>query len=192
VQEVCHHHETELAVLVCLGSNESVTIRHGDRISKTLLETFQLVQIGNGIDTTTSDGIVVSSDASHHGNARIRRVHHGVHKQANHEKVTEKVDLHGLFVIVDTPLGVGQRRLVDTSVANETIQGLAESELVHVFAKLPDRAKAVELAVHGRKVIHVKSVDFGDSLHLVEIANGANDMVLSRVQQGETGLAAET
>lgn len=150
------------------------------------------MQIGNGVNATASNGIVVSRDTAHHGNTRIARFLEGWHEQANHEEVTQKVDLHGLFEIVNAPLGIVQRRLVDTSVANETIEGLGESELVNLCAEFFDRVKAVELAVHGRKVLHVKAVDFSDGFHLVKIADGANDVVLSSVQQGEAGLATET
>lgn len=178
MQEIGHHHETELAILVCLGANESVAIRHANRIRKAFLEPIELVQVGNRIDTTATNSVVVSGNATNHGNAWIFGVHERVHKETYHEKVTQKVNLHGLLVIVDAPLGIRQRRLVDTSVANEAIKGLGETKLVHLLAKGADRFKAVELAVHGRKVLQIKAVNLGDSFHLVEIADGANDVIL--------------
>ena len=51
MEEVGCHHERELGIIVCLGTNEAVSISHGNRIVKTLLEQpVQLPEVGDGVD----------------------------------------------------------------------------------------------------------------------------------------------
>jgi hypothetical protein len=103
----------------------------------------------------------------------------------------EIVDLHGLLVIIGTPLGMVQTWLVHTSVANEAIDGLSDAELVHLFAKVSDAGEGGELTFHGSKGVLVKSIEFRNGFHLVDISDGTNHMVLSGPQQGNGSLSAE-
>lgn len=109
-----------------------------------------------------------------------------------HEKVGKVVDLHCLFVSVDTPLGVREGGLVDPGIANESIDGLAELPFLEVVTKVVDGLKGIEFAIHRRETARVKVVQFGHSLHLVQVANGAHDVVLARPQESQSSLAAQS
>mmetsp|Transcript_7602 Transcript_7602/g.11612 ORF Transcript_7602/g.11612 Transcript_7602/m.11612 type:complete len:224 (+) Transcript_7602:194-865(+) len=79
VQKVGQHHETQLRIFVGLGPIETVTVGHFNGFVKAGLESIQIVQIGNGIDATATDGIVVTGDTTHHGDTRIVRTFHAGH-----------------------------------------------------------------------------------------------------------------
>lgn len=102
------------------------------------------------------------------------------------------VDLHSLFVTVDTPLGKREGGLVDPGIANESIDGLAELPFLEIVTKVVDGLKGIEFAMHGRETVRVKAIQFGHSLHLVQVANGAHDVVLARPQESQSRLAAQS
>lgn len=102
------------------------------------------------------------------------------------------IDLHRLFVSIDAPLGVRERWLVDTSVADQSIEGFGLSKVVEFSAKVADGIKAGKFALHGSKGGLVKAVDFGHGFHLAQIPHGAHHMVLSGPQQGRGCFAAQT
>jgi hypothetical protein len=56
------HHEAKLGVFVRLGSVEAVAVCHGDRIFEASLEAIKLMKICNGIDSTSTNRIVISGD----------------------------------------------------------------------------------------------------------------------------------
>mmetsp|Transcript_18766 Transcript_18766/g.54263 ORF Transcript_18766/g.54263 Transcript_18766/m.54263 type:complete len:206 (+) Transcript_18766:873-1490(+) len=143
VKEISHHHKAKLAVLVCLGADESISISHRNRVYETCLETFQVMKIRNGIYTATSDSVVISGNGSNHNNTCIWGVDHTLHELTDHQEMRQKVNLHGLFVVVDTPLGVVQRWLVDPSIADKTIDGLGHAELVEIIAEFSNRFEGV-------------------------------------------------
>lgn len=117
MQVVGHHHQAQFGIFIRFRTNKVVAINHTNWIVESLRKSFQLVQIRNGIDTTPTDRIVISRDTSHHDDSRIGCISQGGHEFGNHEKVTQKIDLHRLLMIVDRPLGVRKTRLVDTRVA---------------------------------------------------------------------------
>lgn len=84
MEVVGRHHQTQFGILVGLGTNETVSIGHGNRIFKPRLETVQFMQVGNGIHTTTTDRIVVPGDAPDHDDTWIRRSHHTFHEFTDH------------------------------------------------------------------------------------------------------------
>mmetsp|Transcript_17573 Transcript_17573/g.36396 ORF Transcript_17573/g.36396 Transcript_17573/m.36396 type:complete len:315 (+) Transcript_17573:1578-2522(+) len=192
MQEVGHHHEAKFGILVRLGPNEAVSIRHGNRILKPSLQSIELVEIGNGINTSTSNSVVISSDTTHHNDTWIRRVQHGLHEQTNHQEMREVVDLHRLFMVVSTPLGVVQGRLVDTSIANETINGFVDAEFFHFLAKFANGFKRIEFTLNGGEAGHVKAIHFGDGFHLVQISNSTHNMIFSRLQQSQGCFTSKT
>lgn len=103
----------------------------------------------------------------------------------------QKVDLHGLFAVVFTPLGIFQGWLVDTSVANESVNGLGHAKFIDIFAELADRFERVEFTFHGSKVVQVKTIDFGNRFHLVEIADGSDDVVFAGTKKRQGGFSSE-
>mmetsp|Transcript_14750 Transcript_14750/g.25557 ORF Transcript_14750/g.25557 Transcript_14750/m.25557 type:complete len:316 (-) Transcript_14750:183-1130(-) len=189
---VGRHHQAQLGIFVGLGTNETISISHGDRLFESSLESLEVVQICNGIDTATSDCIVIPCHRSDHDDPRVWRVDHALHELTDHQKVRQKVCLHGLFVTVQGPLGMVKRGLVDSCVANETIDGFGHAELVEVLAELPNALKGVEFTLHRCKVVHIESIDFSHRFHLVEIPNGSDHMVLSRSEQREGSFSAQS
>lgn len=109
----------------------------------------------------------------------------------DHEKVRQVVDLHGLFVSIDTPLGIGQGRLVNTGVANQSIDRLAQFPFLETFTKIADALKGVEFTFHGRKAFAIKAIQLGHSLHLVDIAHSAHDVVLACPKERQSRLASQ-
>lgn len=101
------------------------------------------------------------------------------------------VDLHCLLVSIDTPLGIGQGRLVDTGIANQSIDRLAQFPFLEIVTKISDTLKGVEFTFHGRKALGIKTIQLGHSLHLVDIAHGAHDMVLACPKECQSRLASQ-
>ena len=70
-------------------------------------------------------------------------------------------------MIVNTPFGMIQRRLIDAGVADKTVDGLRHAKLIHVAAEVSNRLEGIQLALHGSKVFQIKSIDFSHGLHLI-------------------------
>jgi hypothetical protein len=98
----------------------------------------------------------------------------------NHKKVRKVIDLHGLFVSIDAPLGIRERGLVDASVANESIDGFSQLPFLEGIAKVMNRLKGIEFAMHGREIVHVKTIELGHGLHFIQITNRTHNVVLAR------------
>ena len=52
--------------------------------------------------------------------------------------------------------------------------------------------KGVELAFHNVEVVHVEPIDFGHGLHLVNVADGSNDVVFVGGEEIFDGLATKS
>lgn len=185
VEKVGHHHETKLAILVRLGTDETVAICHRDRIYKACLESIQIMQIGDGVNATSANSIVVSSNRADHDDASVWRVDHAFHELADHQEMRKEVDLHSLLMIVSAPLGMVERRLVDASITDKAIDGLGHAKFIQVLAKIANRLKRVQFTFHGCEVFRIKTINLCDCLHLVNVTNCANDMILSGPKQGQ-------
>lgn len=110
----------------------------------------------------------------------------------NHEKVTQKVDLHRLFMAIGTPLGIGQAGLVDAGITDQTIDGFGATPLLQPLTEFSHRIEGVELAVHGGESIERPVVNLGHGIHLVNVTNGTNDVITVGSQEGLGRLPAKT
>mmetsp|Transcript_30305 Transcript_30305/g.98870 ORF Transcript_30305/g.98870 Transcript_30305/m.98870 type:complete len:572 (+) Transcript_30305:230-1945(+) len=191
VQQVGGHHQAELRVLVRLGAVKVVAVEHRDRVLGAELEAVELLQVCDRVHAAAADGVVVAGDRAHKDAPRAGRLGEVVEEEGREEEVREVVDLHLLLVPVLGPLCVRQRRLVDGGVADESVDGLGRLPLLELVDKGAHGGERVELAVHRREQVRVEAVHLGHHLHLVQVAHGADDVVLSRAQQRRRRLAAE-
>lgn len=191
VQEIRHHHERQLGVLVGLGADEAVAVCHGDGLLEPILEPLQFMEIRDWVDAAAANGVVVPRDAPDHDDARVIGSHEGRHQFGGHEEVREEVDLHRLLVAIGRPLGVGEGRLVDARVADQAIDRLGHGELQHIVAELADGVERVHFTVHWREVVHVEAVHLRHGLHLVQISDCSNNMVLASAKECLGCLATE-
>mmetsp|Transcript_24797 Transcript_24797/g.52848 ORF Transcript_24797/g.52848 Transcript_24797/m.52848 type:complete len:268 (-) Transcript_24797:87-890(-) len=191
MEEVGHHHEAEFGILVGLRADETIPVRHGDGVLKASFEPVKLLQVGDGVDPSTPHGVIVSSDGADHDHPRIGCLLHAIKKSGDHEEVRKVVDLHRLFMSVDAPLGMGQRRLIHSSIAKQSIDRLAQLILLELVAKFMNAGEGIELAVHDVKVIHVETIDLGHGLHLVHVTYGPNHEVFIGGEEILDRLAAE-
>lgn len=175
VQEVRHHHETKLRILVRLRPNEAVSVCHGDRLLESLGKALQLVQVSDGVHAAAPHRVVVPGDAPHHDHAGVGAVHHRREELRNHQEVGQEVDLHGLLVLIHRPLGIRERRLVDAGIADQPVDRLRKTELVDLLAELLDGIERIQLAVHGREVLRVEAIQLRHCFHLVKAANRDKD-----------------
>ena len=63
-------------------------------------------------------------------------------------------------------------------VANQTINRFGHLILLQIFAKFVNTSKRIQFAFHNVKVVHVEIVNFGNSFHFINIADGSDNMVL--------------
>jgi hypothetical protein len=87
-------------------------------------------------------------------------------------------------MIVHAPLWVWQRRLVNARVANESVNWFRHAKLVEIVAKLSDRVKRVEFAVHWCKVLHIETINVGDNFHLIQAIQGTNEKPRGKPHKG--------
>jgi hypothetical protein len=65
-----------------------------------------------------------------------------------------------------------------SGIANQSINRLGHLILLEVVTEFVNAREGIQLALHDVKVIHVKTVNFGDGFHFIHIADGPNHMVL--------------
>ena len=145
-------------------------------------KSIQLVQVDNGVDAAPAKGAVVSGDGSD-DDTRVGQIDHAGHELADHEVMQQVVDLHHLLVSINGPLCVVQQRLVYARVAYEPIDGFGRLEFIDPLSKVAYGLKGVELAFHWHEAIQGKDINLGNGLHLVSIPDGANDMVIARLEE---------
>jgi len=106
--------------------------------------------------------------------------------------MAQKVDLHCLLVTIGTPLGIGQAWLVDAGITDQTIDGFGATPLLQSLTEFFDRIEGVEFAVHGGEPIERPVVNLGHGIHLVNVADGADDVIAVGSQEGLGSLPAKT
>ena len=106
--------------------------------------------------------------------------------------MTQKVDLHRLFMTIGTPLGIGQAGLVDAGITDQTIDGFGATPLLQPLTEFSHRIEGVELAVHGGESIERPVVNLGHGIHLVNVTNGTNDVITVGSQEGLGRLPTKT
>jgi len=110
----------------------------------------------------------------------------------NHENMRKKVHLHCLLMTISTPFGIWKCRLIDTSITNETIKGLGHLEFLQIITEFLNRVERIELKLHWSEIIQIELIQFCNCFHLINIADGADDMILSCTKQGLGCLAPES
>mmetsp|Transcript_47720 Transcript_47720/g.147506 ORF Transcript_47720/g.147506 Transcript_47720/m.147506 type:complete len:262 (+) Transcript_47720:1578-2363(+) len=192
MEHVGRHHQGQFGVLVHLCPVEIVAIHHGDRLLAAELQPLELLQVGDWVDTSTTNGVVVPGDGPDHADAWVfGALHHGHHLRGE-EEMAKVVDLQLLFMPVHCPLGVVQGGLVHGRVARKPVDGVAAPELVQLLDEGLHGVKACEVEVHGREVLRGETLHFGDDIHLGQVTDRADDVVLLGPQERPGGGPAET
>ena len=106
--------------------------------------------------------------------------------------MAQKVDLHRLLVSIGTPLGIGQTGLIDAGIADQAINGLDAAPLFQSFAEFSDGIEGVQFAVHGGESIEGPVVNLGHGIHLVNVADGTDDVIAVGGQEGFSSLPSKT
>ena len=106
--------------------------------------------------------------------------------------MAQKVDLHRLLVSIGTPLGIGQTGLIDAGIADQAIDGLDAAPLFQSFAEFSDGIEGVQFAVHGGESIEGPVVNLGHGIHLVNVADGTDDVIAIGGQEGCSSLPSKT
>ncbi len=78
------------------------------------------------------------------------------------------------------------------SIANQPIKGLGQLVLLEIITKLMHTRERVQLAFHNVKVIHVEAIDLGYRLHLIDIPDGTDHVILVGGEEILYGLATES
>mmetsp|Transcript_69627 Transcript_69627/g.217379 ORF Transcript_69627/g.217379 Transcript_69627/m.217379 type:complete len:262 (-) Transcript_69627:53-838(-) len=192
MEHVGRHHQGQFGVLVHLCPVEIVAIHHGDRLLAAELQPLELLQVGDWVDTSTTNGVVVPGDGPDHADARVfGTLHHGHHLRGE-EEVAEVVDLQLLLVPVHCPLGVVQGGLVHGGIAHEPVNGAVASELVQLLDEAPHGVKAGQVELHGREALRREALHLGDNVHLRQVADRADDVILVGPQECPGRCPAET
>lgn len=167
-----------------LGSVEAISVDHLHGPPRSILEALQIPEVGDGVDPSPADRVVVAGDRPDHDHSRLARLPQIVNQQRRQQEMTQMVDLQLLLDIVFGVLGGVERRLVDGGIAHQAIQGLAGFELSQLRYKLLDRSKGGKITLHCRERGHVEFFLLGDQFHFIQITNCTNDMPLARSKQG--------
>mmetsp|Transcript_9872 Transcript_9872/g.12301 ORF Transcript_9872/g.12301 Transcript_9872/m.12301 type:complete len:245 (-) Transcript_9872:301-1035(-) len=179
VQHVGSHHQGQLGVLVHLGTVEVVAVHHGDGFLAAQLQAIQLLQVSDWVDSTATHCVVISSYRPNHAHACVVRLRHHGHHFGGQEKLAQVIDLQLLFMPIHGPLWVAQGWLIYRCVADQPIDGTIPTELVQLLGKIVDRVETREVEVHGSETVHVKALELRNNPHLLHVAHGANDVIVT-------------
>mmetsp|Transcript_105368 Transcript_105368/g.275101 ORF Transcript_105368/g.275101 Transcript_105368/m.275101 type:complete len:208 (+) Transcript_105368:1853-2476(+) len=183
MEHVAGHHTGQLSVLVRLRAVEVVTVHHGDRLLAAELQPNEFFEVGDWVDSPATNSIVVSSYGPQHANASVLGAFHHGHDLRSEQEMAEVVNLMLLLMPILCPFRVVEGGLIDSSVARESVDGTITSELFQLFHEFVHRGETGELEVHGREMLHVEALLFCHDPHLVQVANGTDDVVFLGPQQ---------
>ena len=151
VEQVRHHHQAELRVLVRLRAVKFVPVEHRHRTPRALPQPVEGLEVGDRVDAAAADGVVVPRHRADEDDARVVRRREVGEELREQQELREEVDLHLLLVAVDRPLRHGERRLVDRGVADQPVERLRALPLLELVAEVAHRLERRELDVHRRE-----------------------------------------
>lgn len=65
------HHVAEFAVLVTLGAVEHAAVDHANRFFPSILKAFQVSEVSERVDRSTTDSVVIACDRAHDNHSSI-------------------------------------------------------------------------------------------------------------------------
>mmetsp|Transcript_34394 Transcript_34394/g.71617 ORF Transcript_34394/g.71617 Transcript_34394/m.71617 type:complete len:428 (+) Transcript_34394:260-1543(+) len=177
------HHVANLRVLVCFGTKERFSIRHGNRLLHATFQPFEGSKISLGVDETSTDSVGVSSNGTDDTDAGILGTRHVVQKQVHKEEMPQMVHTHTHFEAVVGPGRFWVRRSVHSRIAHQICQWTSGFESFQVGNKITNTLQTCKFEFHG-SVRSVREIHFlGNFLHLFDITNSQDNKIAVGVEE---------
>lgn len=173
-----------LAVLICLGTIESLAIDHRHGHLGPLLHALQVTQGRPRPDKCTRDGIVITGDGADDDAPGVLGLLQVLDQERNQQEMRQVVNLQRLLNSVGSEGRGGKSREVHSSIADQGVQGLATLNGFHVLGELADGIEGGQVEGADGEQGGVQVQFFRHTLHLGHVSHATDNKIVATGAQG--------